>query len=402
MIATESLPEIGNGPRETWKRDRMRGIGASEWSTILGIDPKKSRFALACEKLGEIEPDNLDDLEHIEFGNAMEPVILSFLAKRTGRTVDRWPQDQMAWHPKYSFLFATPDGLQIDPIKGRGVAEAKNRNEWTGREWKDSPPLLVQIQIQAQMEILGLEWGTICTAIGGNRFKWFDVERNQRFIDSAIPALAEFWDLIKAGKKPEIDATPSCTAAIKKLHPNDNGEEIQLPETFDTVYAELKELKSRKSMLESRIEFLNNSVKVAIGPNSYGMLPTGNSFSFLTQNRVKHCPHCKLVVSESEPRVLLQRKPGKKDVRAALLAEYPQNVAKVTAALLSIGAFLRHESERSRYFVLASGFEIRVSDHDPNQNTDRWMSNNNVTSLRLDQPNWREDLQLIVGDIEID
>ena len=214
--------------RDQWLANRRNGLGASEWAAALGLHPTVSPFQLALEKQGKVEPANLDDNEDIEFGKAMEPVSLGFLAKRTGREVIPWPQDQMVTSVDNPFLFATPDATQVDAERGRGVVETKNRNEWSGREWKGSPPLLVQIQNQAQQYVMGLDWGTIFAIIGGNRFRHFDVERNEKFIAASVKALARFWDLVCSDKTPDVDATKSCSVAVAKLFPNANGLSVAL------------------------------------------------------------------------------------------------------------------------------------------------------------------------------
>lgn len=389
--------------RDQWKQRRMSGLGASEWLTVLGMNPQKSAFELACEKLGEIEPENLDDQEDVIFGRLLEPVALNELARRTGRIVTHWPQDQVVVSPSHDFLFATPDGLQEDKELGHGVAETKNRNEWMAREWKESAPLAVQVQVNAQMFCTGRMWGTICVILGGNRFRHFDVQRDDSFIAAALPLLEAFWTALRAGQKPDIVPTASVTRAIKKLHPLDNGNEIELPETFDGVYDELTAISARLKALETRKEYLQNGVRLAIGDNTFGTLPTGRSFSWKTQNRSQCCPNCQTIISESTYRVLRQAKAPKGKAVFLLDAERKAIVAQVTAALLAHGAMLRFESPSgSRYFVLAGELELRVSDHEPNEKTDNWMGRKQVASIRVDQPEWREQLELITGPLQIE
>lgn len=389
--------------RHKWLQDRLRGIGASEWATVLGIDPRKSRFELACEKLGEIPPVDYSDREDIEFGHLFEPVALQVLAKRTGRQVEPWPQDKIVVSPTHDFIFATPDALQVDQQKGEGVAETKNRCEWMAREWQTEPPLLVQVQIQAQMFATGRTWGSICVILGGNRFRHFDVDRDDVFIEAALPALEEFWALVQAGRKPDPVATAACAKAIARLHPDDNGQEIELPRAFDGSYSELTALKACIKTLETRKTEIENRVKLALGDNTFGLLPSGNSFSWKTQGRVTTCPHCSEVISDSTFRVLRQHKPKKGYGHRDMHSDCQEAIAQATAALLAHGATLRHESDAgSRYFLLAGDFEIRLSDHEPNEKTDAWMGRKSVASIRVDQPDWRDQLEAVTGPLMIE
>jgi len=384
--------------RDAWLANRKNGIGASEWAAALGLHPTVSPFQLALEKQGKVEPANLDDQEDIEFGKAMEPVSLGFLAKRTGREVMPWPQDEMAVSEEKPFLFATPDAIQIDSDKGRGVVETKNRNEWSGREWKGSPPLLVQIQLQAQAFVLGLEWGTICAVIGGHKFRSFDVDRNDNFIASAVKGLERFWDLVCSDKTPDIDATKSCSVSVAKLYPDANGLSVALPPAFKQDFAELTALKRFEKAIKNRKQEIETRVKAAIGENEIGLLDDGSSFSWREQSRVVLCKHCGEAVSDSEFRVLRQHdcKTSSKHSVAAMLAY-------ATAVLIAQGATLVHQSKSgSRYIELAGGLQLRIADHDPNDATEGWMGRNEVASIRVDQPDWKDQLQTIVGPLNLE
>lgn len=375
--------------REAWKADRRSAIGASEWITALGFNPKKSRFMLAMEKLGRIEPDDLDLEEAIQYGHASEPVTLAMFARRTGRSVTPWPQNRFHRSSERPFLGATPDAIQLNGFRGMGTVQAKNVNAYLLKDWRGAPPLQTQVQIQAEMYVLDLRWSSLCATIGGNKLVYFDVDRDDRFISAALPALEEFWGYIRRGECPPTDPSESCSRALAMMYPEDNGNSITLPADFVKLDAELSALKRCQKALKDRRTAVENKIKEALGNNTEGELPNGNSLTWKQQTRKEH------VVAESTFRVLRQHE-GRGST-----AENPEIfVATCTAALLAMGATLYHESDSgSRYFELAGGLLIRVSDHEANEKTEAWMERRDVFGIRVDQAGWRDQLETVTGPL---
>lgn len=382
-------------PREQWIADRQTGIGASEWGMVLGISPFKTRYELALEKLGAIQPEDLSDNEDIEYGNAMESVTLSFLAKRTGRVVQAWDQNKIVRSTERAHLFCTPDALQTAEGKpGQGTVDAKNTKAWAIKDWKTEPPLAYQVQLQAQMYVMGLKWGTLCVTIGGNRFRYFDINRDDRFLAAALPAMDEFWATVQRGEMPEPDASASARNALARLYPEDTGLSAALSSEFQQHYAELKALKAAQKILETRRTGVENKVKGAIGNNTFGELPNGSKFSWKAQTKTCVCPHCQMITSESTFRVLRQH-----DAKDIAIDPIQERIAATTAALLQKGATLLDESASgSRYFELAGGLLIRVADHEPNEATGNWMERKEIFSIRVDSDEWQQQLEEIVGN----
>jgi putative phage-type endonuclease len=396
MSITEQPIEVQQlTPFDRWIQDRRTGIGASEWAIVLGISAYKSRYELAVEKIGTVAPDDLSDNEDIEYGHAMERVTLEFLAKRTKREIKPWDSFTIVRGNERPHLFCTPDALQTAEGKpGEGTAQAKNTNAWFAKEWKTEPPLIYQIQLQGEMAVMGLKWGTLCVTIGGNRFRYFDIERNDKFIDAALPLIDKFWAAIQAGELPEVDASESARNALAKLYPEDNGKTVALIGKYQQFYLELSAIKAAQKKLETRRDFIENHVKAAIADNLEAMLPNGSRFSWKPQTRTCICKHCKMITSESTFRVLRQH-----DAKGGYIEAGQQRVALATSALLSKGATLIDESESgSRYFEMAGGLTIRLADHPANDATSRWMDRKEVFEIRIDSNEWQEQLNVIVAN----
>lgn len=269
--------------------ERRLRLGASEFASALDVDPYRSGFTLFCEKTGAIEPDDLSEVEHVQWGVNLEQPILSEFAKRTGRVVRFWPQDQFERHDEYSFLSCTPDAFQADATRSlEGVAQVKNTGEYSRKLWADGPPLHVQVQVQGEMLVTGATWGSIIVLIGGNKLRYFDVDRNDSFIGAMVPRLTEFWDRVQSGNPPSPDGSAATARALAKLYPGDNGGEINLPPESAAWDQELAAVKVQLKELSAREQALKNQIAAAIGDNTLGVLPDGSAFSYKLQQRAEY------------------------------------------------------------------------------------------------------------------
>jgi predicted phage-related endonuclease len=80
------------------------------------------------------------------------------------------------------------DGDEI-ALNGVGVMEAKS----TAIEPADSPPLYQgPIQLQAQMDIIGAEWGAVCTLFKGSRLRVYLFKRHSQTCQEIAKAVIDF------------------------------------------------------------------------------------------------------------------------------------------------------------------------------------------------------------------
>ncbi|KKK82760.1 hypothetical protein LCGC14_2800140, partial [marine sediment metagenome] len=190
------MNQITYPTRDAWLADRHNRIGASESPGILGQGyAGESAFNTYVRKVSPTLDEVIDATvqERMDIGTAMEPTIRNLFEERTGLKVlfDDTPVVHVS--RSRSHLGATLDGAVID---GDGIApfEAKNISEYVASEWENgSLPLRVQIQTQDQMYVTETGWAYIAALLGGRRFVWQRVERNQRFIEAMLlPVLDDF------------------------------------------------------------------------------------------------------------------------------------------------------------------------------------------------------------------
>jgi len=307
--------------REEWLAERREGIGASDTPAILGLSPWRSPLDVWAEKTGTVEPDDLSDNEAVEFGNRLEGVIAEAFAERTGRDVHRWPSHHSIAHPDHPWMRCTPDAED-----DQGLIQIKTTSEYKSNEWKDEPPLHYQVQVQHEMAVCNADQDTLVVLIGGNKLRWFDVPRNQAFIDVLIPRLAEFWRLVESETMPPVDGSLATARVLSRLYPEDNGTVVDLSPVADAVdwAATLDEAKAMVKKAEALKREAENNLKAAIGDASFAVLADGRTFSHKLQERKEH------LVKASSFRVLRAVKKLPKALQAAPMVALPQLQRRLT------------------------------------------------------------------------
>lgn len=276
--------------REAWLRERAKGLGASDAPIVLGQSPWCDPLMLYLRKRG-MAPE-LEESEAMRWGNILEPIVAREFRSATGRKVVN-PGGSAGKvifvSERHPFALATLDRIQHDEHKpGPGVLELKTTSGFRADDWDDQPPLHYQIQVQHQLAVTGFQWGSLAVLIGGNKFRWFDVARNDRFIDAMLAKEAAFWHHVQAGQPPEPDGSASSAKALELLYPTDDGETVALPPEAVEWDRRIEEIRTQAKALEEEERALKDRIKAAIGGASYGALPGGGRYSWKTIERAAH------------------------------------------------------------------------------------------------------------------
>jgi len=264
---------------------RSTGIGASEAPAALGVSPFQSAFALWCVKVGELDPADLSDVEAVKWGRRLEPIVGEAFAEETGREVEHNVEQETLRSDSAPFMLATLDFTQRKNGSTLGALEIKTTNAFAAGDWKSGPPIHVQVQLQHQLAVTGFEWGTVAALIGGQRLVYWDMGRDDRFIDAMIERERIFWGMVERGERPPVDGSPQTAEAIRKLYATATGETIDLPAEADEWDRELVSVKAEIKKLEAKKREIETLLKASIGSASLGVLPCGDCYSFANRER---------------------------------------------------------------------------------------------------------------------
>lgn len=278
--------------REDWLASRTSTLGASESAALFGLTPegRESEFSLWAKKTGLVPEQDLD-FEWIEWGQILEEPIAQRYAKRTGHVLWTPPTPFcVAVHPRLPFLTATIDRwiVQAAGHDDRGDLEIKNVGAFNS-DWRDGKdlalPLYVQAQVQHQLAVTGFGWAVVAALVGGNSLKTIEVERNPEFIAELEAKAEEFWGRVQRKEAPAVDGTTATSKALKRLHPADSGETIELADEARSLADGLEEAKAEKETAESHIQEAENKLRAMLGAATFGTLPDGRVVSLKTTER---------------------------------------------------------------------------------------------------------------------
>jgi len=272
--------------RAEWLKKRSQSVGASEVAALLGLSPYESTYSLWAKKTGVDPLDFEDEPEWVRWGNLIEPIICDEYSRETGRKVIDHGRYAVKHSATCPHLSATLDREVVAfDERGNGVMDAKNAGFYKGSEWTDTPPLIYQIQIQAQLEVTGYRWGSLAVLIGGNTFRWCDIERDEPFIALIRKKVAEFWKLVETETPPPIDGSGSTAEVLRRLYPNDKGTTIALPGEAMQWTDEYVKAGEEAKDAEAKQQLVKNKLIAAIGENTFGILPNGQKWSFKANAR---------------------------------------------------------------------------------------------------------------------
>lgn len=290
--------------QEQWLEKRAGGIGGSDAAAVLGLNPWKSAYTLWAEKSGLVLEPNLDEIEHIEWGKVLEEPIAKRYVRETSRTLIDHGRYAIQIHDLHPFMHCTID-REIMPINGNGPGDlsVKNAGEFQRCHWEEEPPLHYQAQLQHELAVTGMQWGSFAALIGGNKFRWMDMPRNDKFLRFLIEKEEEFWDRVMRGEPPPTDASDSTREVLLRLYPRDTGASKALPFEAADWLERRRKLKEDEKGTKAALQEVENQIKAAIGEASIGMLPDGSGFSWKHQHRAAY------TVAETDFRVLREIKP---------------------------------------------------------------------------------------------
>ena len=247
-----------NLTKEEWLKYRTQGIGGSDVSVIAGINPFKSAYVLWLEKTGQIELEETEN-NYTHFGTLLEPIIRKEFTMRTGFKVRQ--KHMLLQSEKYPFMYANLDGV-INEDGEMAIFEAKTASEYKLEVWENEVPAPYILQIQHYMAVTGAKKTYIAALVGGNKFYWHEVKRDDEMIEKIIAMEKYFWEVyVLGGMEPVPDGSESTTKYFNDKFKNSNGETIELPEEVISVCDEYERISEQIKALESEKNAMGNKIK---------------------------------------------------------------------------------------------------------------------------------------------
>lgn len=231
---------LNNEDRAAWLETRKNHVTASDVAAVMGMNPHKTRKKVFEEKVGLVQPANIDFLPMVMAGKHLESGIFSWYLAHRGIDGMMWedlPQpelDRYGWarnngvlvHPTCSSLAVTPDGISwaddgartsyVTEIKC--VGESKHKDSWAERTGYNVPedvvvhaskyvginpsrlyaPKYYWAQLQAQMSALRVPQGRIVVCFGGQSRCDLQYSLDKSFESRMLESVTAFMEEVNA------------------------------------------------------------------------------------------------------------------------------------------------------------------------------------------------------------
>jgi len=244
--------------REEWLKIRQTGIGGSDAAAVAGLSRFRSPLQVYMEKLGLTEPQ--EETEAMYWGKKLEDLVAEEFSLRTGMKLRR--RNETLRHKDYPWMIAHVDRLIVGKDEG---LECKTAGAYKADEWQgDDIPWEYAIQCHHYMAVTGYSAWWIAVLIGGNRFIYKRIERDEEIIANLIKIESDFWNNHVVKRiPPDPDGSETSTEFVKSLYPKSNGKALDLPsetakwiEQYHEALEAEKEARERKNEAQNRLQML--------------------------------------------------------------------------------------------------------------------------------------------------
>lgn len=262
LISTKGMTQ------EEWLSFRQRGIGGSDVAAIACLSKYKSPASVYLDKLGLLEHQEAGEAAY--WGTTLEDLVAKEFSKQTGLKVQR--RNAIFQHPEYPFMLANIDRFIIDKEKGKGILECKTASEYLKNDWEgDNLPDAYMLQIQHYLAVTGLDYAYIAVLIGGNKFKYKYVPRDEELIRFIIKIESDFWQMVENKTPPEMDGSSASTELLGLLYPKaEEGTEILLPLDAEELIAKYEQYQAEEKEAAAKKDEAANKLKALLETNEKG------------------------------------------------------------------------------------------------------------------------------------
>lgn len=262
---------------------RLRGIGGSEISALLNLNP----FAGPLDVyLSKTEAKETAINHHMERGIFYEAGTADWYAHRYEASLR---ETGTVFHPDFPNVFCTPDRLATKPGQEEIDLSIKVPGPWAEETWGDPGTTAVpeHCAMQLQWELMTLERlygitkGEIVAPIDGD-LAVYPFLANKQMQEDMLEVAQKFWrDHVVPRKPPPPDGTKTYTEAIRArlsgvggpsspIQADARGE--QLAKQYRAICESIKETEKEKARIKQELELLLSNAKASGLVGSFGKI----------------------------------------------------------------------------------------------------------------------------------
>jgi predicted phage-related endonuclease len=269
--------------REQWLNIRKGYISSTESAALFGMSPYNTAFEIGVlkRKADDATDQDLIGTERTRWGLRLQDAIAMGIAHDHGIRVDHMGlkyaiRDDVRMGSSFDYMIAGFSGVAKDPALsemfarlGPGLLEIKNvdslvfKRTWPKSEDGDyEAPEHIEIQLQHQLEIMGLPWGCIAVLVGGNTARVIVRERDTKVGGIIVAKVRKFWTDFDNGILPDPLMPTDAGAVIAlnqyadpgKLFNGQSDEELlQLTNSYNNWRQDMKNAETESKVVKALI-----------------------------------------------------------------------------------------------------------------------------------------------------
>lgn len=202
--------------RESWMKNRQKGIGGSEISAVVGRNPYMDNVTLWEIKTGRRRPDDLSGKPYVRYGTQAEEYLRMLFVLDFPQYKVMYEENNSFINGRYPFAQASLDGWLEDETGRMGILEIKTTEIlWAGQreKWKDRIPMNYYCQVCFYMAVTEADFvvlkAQLKTDFDGDvslETRHYHIERSeaQEDMDYLMQKGAEFWEYVKSDTRPPL------------------------------------------------------------------------------------------------------------------------------------------------------------------------------------------------------
>lgn len=269
--------------REQWLELRQKGIGGSDAGAILGLNKWKTPFEVYIDKTEPLEDHGAGEAAY--WGTQLEDMVAKEFEIRTGKKVRR--NNRMMTSIEHPFMFANIDR---EIVGEDAILECKTANTYLAKDWEDDkvPPSYI-IQGQHYLAVTGKARIYYAVLIGGQKFSWKVLERDEDLINLIIDRETEFWmDHVLKKVPPALDGSSAAEKYLaERFEAAEEGKSITLPPTYGAKITDWLELKKKADEYKEMAAEIENNLKLEMADAEFATVQDyAVSWKNITTNRI--------------------------------------------------------------------------------------------------------------------
>jgi predicted phage-related endonuclease len=214
------------------------------------------------EKLGVKERPDLSEVEAVQMGHVMQPVIGQLASAKLGMELKE--ADYALTHPKETWLRSHFDFISTD---GQTLVEVKNYNAGVRNKFDTEANIIPQAdmaQLIHEAACHNINDIVLAVLFGGQNFEVFrfTIEEGQK--EQLIKDMAQFWAHVASKQLPE----PETTEQAKLIYSVSAPTSITAPQSLEQMCQALQYTKTQLAHWEDEEEKLKVQIQKFMGVNS--------------------------------------------------------------------------------------------------------------------------------------